>query len=224
MKINTWTFYDAKDLVDVQMNPLLSGDIVFLVLRPDINQPNRLLGFGLPKDKSGTVIVDLQNKELSHDDIYAIFKGNLGITQSTNLKEIEISGTNLSSAIRLENIQKIIEVYNVFFKTESVQFDTDDYSTEEDLGRPDIFTELDFNKIALPNILQSLQAGMTEYNKQMEFLQSTEMPDDERKDRIVSLSILQSNLILFFDNALRKLNNVVVEQQEEINKLKNNKN
>ncbi|AAT75429.1 unknown protein [Mesoplasma florum L1] len=224
MKINTWTFYDAKDLVDVQMNPLLSGDIVFLVLRPDINQPNRLLGFGLPKDKSGTVIVDLQNKELSHDDIYAIFKGNLGITQSTNLKEIEISGTNLSSAIRLENIQKIIEVYNVFFKTESVQFDTNDYSTEEDLGRPDIFTELDFNKIALPNILQSLQAGMTEYNKQMEFLQSTEMPDDERKDRIVSLSILQSNLILFFDNALRKLNNVVVEQQEEINKLKNNKN
>ncbi|AVN64127.1 MULTISPECIES: hypothetical protein [Mesoplasma] len=224
MKINTWTFYDAKDLVDVQMNPLLSGDIVFLVLRPDINQPNRLLGFGLPKDKSGTVIVDLQNKELSHDDIYAIFKGNLGITQSTNLKEIEISGTNLSSAIRLENIQKIIEVYNVFFKTESVQFDTNDYSTEEDLGRPDIFTELDFNKIALPNILQSLQAGMTEYNKQMEFLQSTEMPDDERKDRIVSLSILQSNLILFFDNALRKLNNVVVEQQEELNKLKNNKN
>ncbi|ATI73719.1 hypothetical protein [Mesoplasma florum] len=224
MKINTWTFYDAKDLVDVQMNPLLSGDIVFLVLRPDINQPNRLLGFGLPKDKSGTVIVDLQNKELSHDDIYAIFKGNLGITQSTNLKEIEISGTNLSSAIRLENIQKIIEVYNVFFKTESVQFDTNDYSTEEDLGRPDIFTELDFNKIALPNILQSLQAGMTEYNKQMEFLQSTEMPDDERKDRIVSLSILQSNLILFFDNALRKLNNVVVEQQEELNKLKNSKN
>ncbi|AVN58684.1 hypothetical protein CG002_00325 [Mesoplasma florum] len=224
MKINTWTFYDAKDLVDVQMNPLLSGDIVFLVLRPDINQPNRLLGFGLPKDKSGTVIVDLQNKELSHDDIYAIFKGNLGITQSTNLKEIEISGTNLSSAIRLENIQKIIEVYNVFFKTESVQFDTNDYSTEEDLGRPDIFTELDFNKIALPNILQSLQAGMTEYNKQMEFLQSTEMPDDERKDRIVSLSVLQSNLILFFDNALRKLNNVVVEQQEEINKLRDNKN
>ncbi|AGY41144.1 hypothetical protein mflW37_0770 [Mesoplasma florum W37] len=224
MKINTWTFYDAKDLVDVQMNPLLSGDIVFLVLRPDINQPNRLLGFGLPKDKSGTVIVDLQNKELSHDDIYAIFKGNLGITQSTNLKEIEISGTNLSSAIRLENIQKIIEVYNVFFKTESVQFDTNDYSTEEDLGRPDIFTELDFNKIALPNILQSLQAGMTEYNKQMEFLQSTEMPDDERKDWIVSLSILQSNLILFFDNALRKLNNVVVEQQEELNKLKNSKN
>ncbi|ATZ21280.1 hypothetical protein [Mesoplasma tabanidae] len=224
MKINTWTFYNAKDLVDVQMNPLLNGDIVFLVLRPDINQPNRLLGFGLPKDKSATVIVDLQNKELTHDDIYAIFKGNLGISSSINLKPIEINETNLSSPIRVENIQKIIEVYNVFFKTESIQFDTDDYSTEEDLGKTDIFTELDFNKIALPNILQSLQAGMTEYNKQMEFLQKTEMPDEERKDRIVSLSVLQSNLILFFDNALRKLNNVVVEQQDEIKKLKNEKN
>ncbi|ATZ20599.1 hypothetical protein [Mesoplasma coleopterae] len=221
MKINTWTFYDAKDLVDVQMNPLLSGDIVFLVLRPDINQPNRLLGFGLPKDKSATVIVDLQNKELSHDDVYAIFKGNLGITQSQNLKPIEINGTNLSTPIRLENIEKLVEVYNVFFRTESIEFDTNDYATEEDLARPDIFTELDFNKIALPNILQSLQAGMTEYNKQMEFLQKTEMPNEERKDRIVSLSVLQSNLILFFDNALRKLNNVVIEQQEEINKLKN---
>ncbi|ATQ35236.1 hypothetical protein MENTO_v1c00750 [Mesoplasma entomophilum] len=224
MKINTWTFYDAKDLVDVQMNSLLSGDIVFLVLRPDINQPNRLLGFGLPKEKSATIIVDLQNKELSHDDVYAIFKGNLGITQSENLKPIEISGTNLSKPIRLENIEKLVEVYNVFFRTESIEFDTKDYSTEEDLGKADIFTELDFNKIALPNILQSLQAGMTEYNKQMEFLQKTEMPDDERKDRIVSLSILQSNLILFFDNALRKLNNVVVEQQEELNKLRNEKN
>ncbi|AVN60094.1 hypothetical protein CG007_00400 [Mesoplasma entomophilum] len=220
MKINTWTFYDAKDLVDVQMNPLLNGDIVFLVLRPDINEPNRLLGFGLPKDKSATIIVDLQNKELSHDDVYAIFKGNLGITQSQNLKPIEINDTNLSTPIRLENIEKLVEVYNVFFRTESIEFDTNDYSTEEGLARPDIFTELDFNKIALPNILQSLQAGMTEYNKQMEFLQKTEMPDDERKDRIVSLSVLQSNLILFFDNALRKLNNVVIEQQEELNKLK----
>ncbi|ATZ17682.1 hypothetical protein [Mesoplasma melaleucae] len=224
MKINTWTFYDAKELVDVQNNPLLSGDIVFLVLRPDINQPNRLLGFGLPKDKSATVIVDLQNKELTHDDIYAIFKGNLGITESKNIAPIEINGTKLSTPIRLENIQKIIEVYNVFFKTDSVEFNTDDYSTEEGLSRPDIFTELDFNKIALPNILQSLQAGMTEYNKQMQFLQTTQMPDEERKNKIVVLSVLQSNLILFFDNAIRKINDVVVEQQEEINKLRNQKN
>lgn len=223
MKINTWTFYDAKELVDVQMNPLLSGDIVFLVLRPDINQPNRLLGFGLPKDKSATVIVDLQNKELTHDDIYAIFKGNLGITESKNIAPIEISGTKLSTPIRLENIQKIIEVYNVFFKTDSVEFDTDDYSTEEGLSRPDIFTELDFNKIALPNILQSLQAGMNKYNREMEFLQTTQMPDEERKDKIVALSVLQSNLILFFDNAIRKINDVVVEQQEEIKKLRNQK-
>lgn len=224
MKINTWTFYDAKELVDVQMNPLLKEEIVFLVLRPDINEPNRLLGFGLPKDKSATVIVDLQNKELTHDDIYAIFKGNLGITESKNINPIEINGANLSTPIRLENIQKIIEVYNVFFKTDSVEFDTDDYKDEQGLTRPDIFTELDFNKIALPNILQSLQAGMTEYNKQMEFLQKTQMPDEERKDKIIALSVLQSNLILFFDNALRKMNNVILEQQEKLNKLKNEKN
>lgn len=221
MKLKTWTFYYAKDLVDVKANKLIEKEMVFLLLRPDINEPNRLLGLGFKKDKSATKIVDLQNKELSQDDIYAIFKGNLGMVQTNTLTPIEIGGVNLSQTpIRSENIKNTIEVYSIFFASTPQEFDTKDYEDFSKNKPEDIFTELDFNKIPLRNILQSLQAGMNEYNTQMQFLSTTQLQEEERKNKIVDLSVLQSNLILFFDNALRKVNDILIEQEEEIKKLK----
>ncbi|PPE04857.1 hypothetical protein EELLY_v1c05380 [Entomoplasma ellychniae] len=221
MKLNTWSFYYAKDLVDVKQEKLIDGDTVFVLLRPDMNEPNKLLGLGFPKENSATKIVDLQNKELSQDDVYAIFGNCLGMVQTQTITEIEIGGVNLSSTpIRPENIQKIIEVYSVFFAVDPQEIDSKDY---EDFSKgipEDTFTELDFNKIPLRNILRSLEAGMNEYHRQMNQLQNSQYSGEKRRDYMANMSVLQSNLILFFDNALRKVNEIVVKQEEELKKLR----
>ncbi|WP_026389258.1 hypothetical protein [[Acholeplasma] multilocale] len=222
MKLKTWSFYKADDLHDVEGNILIKGEFILLILRPDILKPNRVLGFGIPAEFGTTKVIDLQNKELTHEDVNSIFGDKLGVIEIEGIEELIIKDTNLSNTpVREENIKKIIEVYNIFIKKQAIEFDTEDYSSLEKLQEQgDKFTELDLQAMPLPQLLNTVTAGLQDYYGKAAELRNPELNNDQRIQKTLNMATLQSNLILFFEQTVQKMDELIAQQQKVIKELK----
>ncbi|WP_031542235.1 hypothetical protein [Mesoplasma photuris] len=225
MKLKTWHFYKATNLIDIEGKNTIEGEFILLNLRPDIQKPNRLLTFGISLEGAAQIMADLQNKELTHDAIFKMMGEKIGFVEIDSVSDAVISTNNFSEKpLRDDNIKKIIEMYNIFIKSESIEFDTEDYSTEEKLrSSEDIFTKMDIKSMSIAQLLNTLTAGMNEYYGKTNELSNPSISADERIQKTLNLSTLQSNLILFFDQTVRKMDELIVKQEKELKELKKNK-
>ncbi|KAF5295622.1 hypothetical protein FQA39_LY12795 [Lamprigera yunnana] len=164
------------------------GEMYFLLLRPDINKPEIVLGFSMNKETPMSSIVDLQNKVLSEKDIVAILQENIGFTYSEEMADLVINDNNLSKApVRDENIQTIIKHYNAFVKPTPTEFDT----TDESIKGKDVFTELKIDELDMGQLLKTLQSGLAEYQIKIKEIQGQNLSEQELINKTFKLSTLQ---------------------------------
>ncbi|SRX63939.1 hypothetical protein MMC68H_00197 [Mycoplasma mycoides subsp. capri] len=156
MKLKNWTFYKAKQFVKLNESNEILKDLAVLVLRPDINKEKTLLAIGLDKKVVNSLIIDLQNKVFEENELFEIFKENIGFVSTEEISEIDAKGLNLSTPIHPDNIKSIIKIYNLFLNVEPIEFDTKDYQDLETIqNQEDVFTNVDFENIPLPALLPS---------------------------------------------------------------------
>ncbi|ADK69536.1 hypothetical protein V2P57_01205 [Mycoplasma mycoides subsp. mycoides] len=214
MKLKNWTFYKAKQFVKLNESNEILKDIAVLVLRPDINKEKTLLAIGLDKKVVNSLIIDLQNKVFEENELFEIFKENIGFVLTEEISEIDAKGLNLSNPIHPDNIKSIIKIYNLFLNVEPIEFDTKDYQDLETIqNQEDVFTNVDFENIPLPALLQTLNVGMENYKQRVEEI--FELDGKESINKKLELVNIQSNLIAFFDQALRKMDEIITKLSEQ---------
>ncbi|QVK06169.1 restriction endonuclease subunit S domain-containing protein [Mycoplasma mycoides] len=214
MKLKNWTFYKAKQFVKLNESNEISKDLAVLVLRPDINKEKTLLAIGLDKKVVNSLIIDLQNKVFEENELFEIFKENIGFVSTEEISEIDAKGLNLSTPIHPDNIKSIIKIYNLFLNVEPIEFDTKDYQDLETIqNQEDVFTNVDFENIPLPALLQTLNVGMENYKQRVEEI--FELDGKESINKKLELVNIQSNLIAFFDQALRKMDEIITKLSEQ---------
>ncbi|WP_434343723.1 hypothetical protein V2P32_00975 [Mycoplasma sp. 06067-C1-B144P-99-0482-3] len=214
MKLKNWTFYKAKQLVKLNESNQVLEDIAVLILRPDINKEKTLLAIGLDKKVVNSLIIDLQNKAFEENELFEIFKENIGFVSTEEISEIDAKGLNLSTPIHQDNIKSIIKIYNLFLNVEPIEFDTKDYQNLEAIqNQEDVFTNVDFENIPLPALLQTLNVGMENYKQRVEEI--FELNGKESINKKLELVNIQSNLIAFFDQALRKMDDIITKLSEQ---------
>ncbi|AME13509.1 hypothetical protein MmmBen326_0255 [Mycoplasma mycoides subsp. mycoides] len=203
MKLKNWTFYKAKQFVKLNESNEILKDIAVLVLRPDINKEKTLLAIGLDKKVVNSLIIDLQNKVFEENELFEIFKENIGFVLTEEISEIDAKGLNLSNPIHPDNIKSIIKIYNLFLNVEPIEFDTKDYQDLETIqNQEDVFTNVDFENIPLPALLQTLNVGMENYKQRVEEI--FELDGKESINKKLELVNIQSNLIAFFWSSIKK--------------------
>ncbi|QVJ96503.1 hypothetical protein I7634_00940 [Mycoplasma mycoides subsp. capri] len=214
MKLKNWTFYKAKQFVKLNESNEILKDLAVLVLRPDINKEKTLLAIGLDKKVVNSLIIDLQNKIFEENELFEIFKENIGFVSTEEISEIDAKGLNLSTPIHPDNIKSIIKIYNLFLNVEPIEFDTKDYQDLETIqNQEDVFTNVDFENIPLPALLQTLNVGMENYKQRVEEI--FELDGKESINKKLELVNIQSNLIAFFDQALRKMDEIITKLSEQ---------
>ncbi|ACU78973.1 restriction endonuclease subunit S domain-containing protein [Mycoplasma mycoides] len=214
MKLKNWTFYKAKQFVKLNESNEILKDLAVLVLRPDINKEKTLLAIGLDKKVVNSLIIDLQNKVFEENELFEIFKENIGFVSTEEISEIDAKGLNLSTPIHPDNIKSIIKIYNLFLNVEPIEFDTKDYQDLETIqNQEDVFTNVDFENIPLPALLQTLNVGMENYKQRVEEI--FELDGKESINKKLELVNIQSNLIAFFDQALRKMDEIITKLSEQ---------
>ncbi|EXU60346.1 hypothetical protein [Mycoplasma mycoides] len=214
MKLKNWTFYKAKQFVKLNESNEILKDLAVLVLRPDINKEKTLLAIGLDKKVVNSLIIDLQNKAFEENELFEIFKENIGFVSTEEISEIDAKGLNLSTPIHPDNIKSIIKIYNLFLNIEPIEFDTKDYQDLETIqNQEDVFTNVDFENIPLPALLQTLNVGMENYKQRVEEI--FELDGKESINKKLELVNIQSNLIAFFDQALRKMDEIITKLSEQ---------
>ncbi|WFQ91232.1 hypothetical protein MFERI13461_00669 [Mycoplasma feriruminatoris] len=218
MKLKNWTFYKAKQLVKLNESNEVLKDIAVLILRPDINREKTLLGVALDKKVVNSLIIDLQNKAFEENELFDIFKENIGFVSTEEVSEIDAKGLNLSTPIHQDNIKTIIRIYNLFLTPEPIEFDTKDYQDLETIqNQDDVFTNVDFENIPLPALLQTLNVGMENYKQRVEEIFN--LDGKEALNKKLELVNIQSNLIAFFDQALRKMDEIITKLDEQNSEL-----
>ncbi|CBW53914.1 Conserved hypothetical protein [Mycoplasma mycoides subsp. capri LC str. 95010] len=214
MKLKNWTFYKAKQFVKLNESNEVLKDLAVLILRPDINKEKTLLAIGLDKKVVNSLIIDLQNKAFEENELFEIFKENIGFVSTEEISEIDAKGLNLSTPIHPDNIKSIIKIYNLFLNVEPIEFDTKDYQDLETIqNQEDVFTNVDFENIPLPALLQTLNVGMENYKQRVEEI--FELDGKESINKKLELVNIQSNLIAFFDQALRKMDEIITKLSEQ---------
>ncbi|UZK64120.1 hypothetical protein MNF30_04100 [Mycoplasma mycoides subsp. capri] len=214
MKLKNWTFYKAKQFVKLNESNEILKDLAVLILRPDINKEKTLLAIGLDKKVVNSLIIDLQNKAFEENELFEIFKENIGFVSTEEISEIDAKGLNLSTPIHPDNIKSIIKIYNLFLNVEPIEFDTKDYQDLETIqNQEDVFTNVDFENIPLPALLQTLNVGMENYKQRVEEI--FELDGKESINKKLELVNIQSNLIAFFDQALRKMDEIITKLSEQ---------
>ncbi|QQY78431.1 hypothetical protein JLS56_01145 [Mycoplasma mycoides subsp. capri] len=214
MKLKNWTFYKAKQFVKLNESNEILKDLAVLILRPDINKEKTLLAIGLDKKVVNSLIIDLQNKVFEENELFEIFKENIGFVSTEEISEIDAKGLNLSTPIHPDNIKSIIKIYNLFLNVEPIEFDTKDYQDLETIqNQEDVFTNVDFENIPLPALLQTLNVGMENYKQRVEEI--FELDGKESINKKLELVNIQSNLIAFFDQALRKMDEIITKLSEQ---------
>ncbi|WFQ92052.1 hypothetical protein MFERI14815_00668 [Mycoplasma feriruminatoris] len=218
MKLKNWTFYKAKQFVKLNESDEVLKDIAVLILRPDINREKTLLGVALDKKVVNSLIIDLQNKAFEENELFDIFKENIGFVSTEEVSEIDAKGLNLSTPIHQDNIKTIIRIYNLFLTPEPIEFDTKDYQDLETIqNQDDVFTNVDFENIPLPALLQTLNVGMENYKQRVEEIFN--LDGKEALNKKLELVNIQSNLIAFFDQALRKMDEIITKLDEQNSEL-----
>ncbi|WP_027063397.1 hypothetical protein [Mesoplasma seiffertii] len=222
MKFKNWSFYLANDLLDVEGNSLIKGEFILVCLRPDILKPNRILGFGIEKELGTTKVVDLQNRILTDQNVADIFTNKIGVVEASTIKELIIKDENMSlTPIREENIKTIIDTYNVFVKAEVIEFDSNEFDTVDKLeAANEKFTELNLKSMSINQLLNTINSGMNDYYGKLNELRNPQISETEKIQKTLNLSTLQGNLILFFEETLRKMDGLIGKQHEEIIELK----
>ncbi|AUF83298.1 hypothetical protein CXP39_00540 [Mesoplasma syrphidae] len=222
MKFKTWSFYLANDLLDVEGNSLIKGEFILVCLRPDVLKPNRILGFGIEKELGTTKVVDLQNRILTNQNVTDIFTNKIGVVEASSIKELIVKDENLSLiSIREENIKTIIETYSVFVKGNVIEFDSNDFDSIDKLeAANEIFTELNLKSMSINQLLNTINSGMNDYYGKLNELRNPEISETDKIQKTLGLSTLQGNLILFFEETLRKMDGLIGKQHEEIAELK----
>lgn len=223
MKLSTWTIYQGKNLQDIEGKIFVAHEFPFVLIRPDTNNPGKVLGLAIVGDYVTTQVMDLLNREYSNDNIYEIFQDKIGLIDMANINEYIIKDENLSlKPIRSKNINALIDVYNIFLKKEAIEFESENYATLELLKeQPEIFMELDLNTMPLPQLINALSAGLQDYNQRMnEIHNNSALSEEEKIQKTLQISTLQQNLILFFDATVKNLEGIIVKQNEEIDALK----
>ncbi|QVK02960.1 restriction endonuclease subunit S domain-containing protein [Mycoplasma mycoides] len=214
MKLKNWTFYKAEQFVKLNESNEILKDLAVLILRPDINKEKTLLAIGLDKKVVNSLIIDLQNKVFEENELFEIFKENIGFVSTEEISEIDAKGLNLSTPIHPDNIKSIIKIYNLFLNVEPIEFDTKDYQDLETIqNQEDVFTNVDFENIPLPALLQTLNVGMENYKQRVEEI--FELDGKESINKKLELVNIQSNLIAFFDQALRKMDEIITKLSEQ---------
>jgi formyltetrahydrofolate synthetase len=209
-------------LIDVDGNLLIEGEFIFICLRPDILKPNRLLGFGIDKQLGATKVIDLQNHILNEQNLIEILSNKIGIVEVSTIKELILKEENMSDiSIRKENIKNIIQTYNVFVKADIIEFNSTDFDTQEKLeAANELFTELNIKSMSINQLLNTINSGMNDYYLKMNELRDSNLSNEEKIQKTLTLSTLQGNLILFFEETLRKMDSLIGEQHKELEALK----
>ncbi|AEM68979.1 hypothetical protein [Mycoplasma putrefaciens] len=214
MKLTTWTFYKADHFQSLSKDEVLTRTIPVLILRPDATQEKTLLCLALTQKIVNSIIIDLQNKVFSSDELLEIFKDNIGFTSTENLTEIDAKGINLSTSIHPENIKNLVQTYNLFLNKQPITFDTKDYQTMDLIKQQtEIFIDVDLENMQLSALLQTLNIGMQNYRERLE--QLSKLKEDELLENKEQLFNLQANLISFFDQAVRKMDQFISQLSEQ---------
>ncbi|ATZ18503.1 hypothetical protein ESOMN_v1c01180 [Williamsoniiplasma somnilux] len=221
MKLQTWSIYKGKKLKNLEGQTLVEKEFPFVLLRPDLNKENRVLGIVINGEYANTSILDLQNRILSSDHIYDIFKDKLGLVDIADISEYHLGSENISqNSIRQENIQILVDVYNIFIKKEVITFESDDYSTIEKIRQqPDLFSDVNLETMPLPQLLNTLGAGLQDYNDKMTLIKQ-ETDEEAKVLKVLNVSNLQSNLIVFFDETLKRFDEIIKNQAKELENLR----
>lgn len=222
MKLKNWSFYLASDLLDVEGNSLIKGEFILVCLRPDVLKPNRILGFGIEKELGTTKVVDLQNRILTDENVAEIFTNKIGVVEASTIKELIVKEENMSAIpVREENINTIIQTYNVFVKANIIEFDSNDFDTVDKLeAANEMFTELNLKSMSINQLLNTINSGMNDYYSKLNELRNPQISETDKVQKTLTLSTLQGNLILFFEETLRKMDGLIGKQHEEITELK----
>lgn len=222
MKLTTWTIYHGQKLKNISNQVVVDEEFPFLLLRPDLNQPNEFLGMAIVSEFVGSLISDLLNRELDSDQLIEIFKDKMGLVNTEDLKEYWSKDQNLSaSPIYDTNIKTLMETYNILIKADPITFESDEYDTQEKIDKTkDVFLEFDFENMPMHQLINAINSGMPEFYHRLNELRNNELDDQTRQEKIVEMAGLQTNLIFFFEQALKKMDKVIGEQQKEIEELK----
>ncbi|WP_434341835.1 hypothetical protein V2P24_00430 [Mycoplasma putrefaciens] len=214
MKLTTWTFYKADHFQSLSKDEVLTRTIPVLILRPDATQEKTLLCLALTQKIVNSIIIDLQNKVFSSDELLEIFKDNIGFTSTENLTEIDVKGINLSTNIHPENIKNLVQTYNLFLNKQPITFDTKDYQTMDLIKQQtETFIDVDLENMQLSALLQTLNIGMQNYRERLE--QLSKLKEDKLLENKEQLFNLQANLISFFDQAVRKMDQFISQLSEQ---------
>lgn len=221
MKLATWTIYKGKNLKNIKNEIFVKEEFPFVLLRPDFNNPNEVLGIAITDQFVSSSIIDLLNRRISKQQINEIFKENMGLINVFDISDYFIKSENISlKSILFENIKSIIEVYNILVKDNSIKFNTNDFDTEEKIKKNQVlFLDLNFKNMRTNQLIGTINVGMKDFYDRLNSFKETSLNEEQRKEIIMNMSGLQTNLIFFFEEMLKRMDNIVVEQTQKIQDL-----
>lgn len=221
MQLTTWTIYQGKNLRNIENKTLLNGPFPFLVIRPDLTHGNEILGLAIEGDVVAPQVTDLLNRPLKPKQLIEIFHDKMGLVKVKDINEYQLKEKNLSRAPILEkNISHLIETYNILIKADPITFNTEDYDTDEKVkSNQNIFLEINFEKMPTRQLLNAINSGMLDFYQRLKELRNEQLTEMQRQEKILAMSGLQTNLILFFEQTLKRMDHLIVEQGEKIKKL-----
>ncbi|PPE06053.1 hypothetical protein [Williamsoniiplasma lucivorax] len=221
MKLTTWTLYNAKKMHDIEGKNILSGNFPFLLVRPDPNKPGQHLGLGIDAKYFASIISDLVNRDMNEQALYDVFKDKLGIVETKDLDVLTVNDEPWSDKpINSTNIQILIDIYNILVKNKAITFETEAYSTIEKMKamQTDEFIEFNIKAMPMQRIVNAINAGLPDFYTKLKEL-NQEMTPEQRAQKINIFSILQTNLILFFEEATKRMDQLIEEQNKKIAEL-----
>ncbi|AVP49654.1 hypothetical protein [Williamsoniiplasma luminosum] len=221
MKLATWTLYNAKKMRSVDDKVILEGSFPFLLVRPDPNKPNQHLGLGIEAKYFASIVSDLINREMPNQMLYDVFKNKLGIVETKDLDVLSIKKQSWSDKpINVSNIQNLIDIFNILVKSESINFDSEEFSSIEKIkaDQKDPFMEFNIKTMTMQRIVNAINVGLPDFYTKLKDL-TQDMPNEVRMTKLNSFSILQTNLILFFEEATKRMDQLIQEQNKIIDEL-----
>lgn len=221
MKLTTWTIYQGRNLRNIDNKTILSGPFPFLLIRPDLTHGNEILGLAIDNQFAASQVSDLLNRPLQPNQLIEIFRDKMGLINAKDIDGYQLKEKNLSTNPILEaNIRALIETYNILIKSNPITFDIHDYDSDEKVKKnQNIFLEINFQNMPTHQLINAINSGMLDFYKRLNELRDQKLNDTERREKTLAMSGLQTNLILFFEQTLKRMDQIIIEQGKKIKTL-----
>lgn len=221
MELTTWTIYQGKDLKNIENKVITQGEFPFLLLRPDLNKGNEMLGLAIIDEYVASAVMDLINRPLGAKELTEIFKDKMGLINIQNIQNYSLKESNISlTPIQAQNIKTLMETYNILIKEKPITFDTKDYDTDEKVkNKQNIFLELNFQNMPTHQLINAINSGMTDFYKRLNDLREPTLTEHERQEKMLQMNGLETNLIFFFEQTLKRMDEIIAQQDKRIKEL-----